>query len=156
MNSEWFKNRANQKFKESIDLLNKVKDNIYYIHAVKEGYAIAQININNLEWTQAALKAAEELDTILSEYIFHIIDIIDSDISEYLQLVKTNSIEGGTHKAVAQEIIIDGINVYCPECRELIADTYQHGVKYVHKCPYCNQKLDWNIKTLSGGNNNDL
>ncbi len=29
--------------------------------ARKEGYAVAQININNLEWTQAALKAAEEL-----------------------------------------------------------------------------------------------
>jgi len=29
--------------------------------AREEGYAVAQININNLEWTQAALKAAEEL-----------------------------------------------------------------------------------------------
>lgn len=29
--------------------------------ARKEGYAVAQININNLEWTQSALKAAEEV-----------------------------------------------------------------------------------------------
>lgn len=31
------------------------------IKARKEGYAVAQININNLEWTQAALLVAEEL-----------------------------------------------------------------------------------------------
>ena len=132
MNSEWFKNRANQKFKESIDLLNKVKDNIQYIRDVKRAYGY-------------------ELDTMIPKYTFHIVDIIDNDISECLELVKTNSIEGGTHKAVAQKIIIDGSNVYCPECNELIADTYQHGVKYVHKCPYCNQKLDW-----ERGNDNDL
>ncbi len=29
--------------------------------AREEGYAVAQININNLEWTQSALKAAEEV-----------------------------------------------------------------------------------------------
>lgn len=34
------------------DMLNKAR---------KEGYAVAQININNLEWTQAALLVAEEL-----------------------------------------------------------------------------------------------
>lgn len=34
------------------EMLNKAR---------KEGYAVAQININNLEWTHAALKAAEEL-----------------------------------------------------------------------------------------------
>jgi fructose-bisphosphate aldolase class II len=31
------------------------------IKAHKEGYAVAQININNLEWTQLVLKVAEEL-----------------------------------------------------------------------------------------------
>lgn len=118
MNREWFKNRANQKFKESIDLLNKVKDNIHYIHAVNEAYGY-------------------ELDT----------EILKRYINESLELVKTNSIEGGTHKAVAHKIVIDGINVYCPVCTELIADTYQNGVKYVHKCPYCNQRLDWEIQT---------
>ena len=29
--------------------------------ARKEGYAVAQININNLEWTKSALQVAEEL-----------------------------------------------------------------------------------------------
>ncbi len=32
-----------------------------FIKAHKEGYAVAQININNLEWTQLVLKVAEEL-----------------------------------------------------------------------------------------------
>lgn len=36
------------------EMLNKAR---------KEGYAVAQININNLEWTQAALKAAQELNS---------------------------------------------------------------------------------------------
>lgn len=128
MTKEWFKDRANQKFKESIDLLNKVKDNIQYIHDVKKAYDY-------------------ELDTEIFKGTFYILDMIDSNINESLKLVKTNSIEGGTHKTVAHTIIIDGINVYCPVCTELIADTYQNGVKYVHKCPYCDQKLDWEIKT---------
>ncbi|NLN50941.1 MAG: class II fructose-1,6-bisphosphate aldolase [Acholeplasmataceae bacterium] len=36
------------------EMLNKAR---------KEGYAVAQININNLEWTQSALKAAQELNS---------------------------------------------------------------------------------------------
>ena len=134
MNSEWFKNRANQKFKESIDLLNKVKDNIQYIRDVKKAYGY-------------------ELDTEIFKGTFFILDEIDSNINESLELVKTNSTSVGTHKAVAQKVIIDGCNVYCPACKELIADTYQHGVKYVHKCPYCNQKLDWEIEVIMRCNN---
>ena len=134
----WFKNRANQKFDESIDLLYKVRDNIQYIKDVKETYGY-------------------ELDTILCKYTFHIIEIIDNDISECLKLVKTNSIETMKSKAVAQKVIVDGFNVYCPVCKELIVDTYQWGVTYVRKCPYCNQKLDWKIELdLIGGNINDL
>ncbi len=138
MNKEWFKNRANEKFDESIELLIKVKHNIQYIREVKETYGY-------------------ELDTILFKGTFYTLDQIDNNINESLELVEINSIEGGTHKAVVQEIIVDGFNVYCPVCKELITDTYQPGVKYVHKCPYCNQKLDWEIESdLIGGNNNDL
>lgn len=134
MNRQWFKDRANHKFKESIDLLNKVKDNIQYIKDVKKAYGY-------------------ELDTLIFKGTFFIIDPIDSCISEFLKFVKNNSIEGGTHETVAQKVVIDGFNVYCPECSELIADTYQNGVKYVHKCPYCNQKLDWEIEMIKGCNN---
>lgn len=88
MNREWFKNRANQKFKESIDLLNKVKDNIHYITAVKEVYGY-------------------ELDTEIFKGTFLILDEIVININKSLELVKTNSIEGGTHKAVAREVILD-------------------------------------------------
>lgn len=124
MNSKWFKARANQKFKECIEVLNKVKDNIQYIRDVKKTYDY-------------------ELDTILFKGTFYILDLIDSNINESLNLVKTNNIEGGTHQAVARKILVEGLNVYCPECKKLITDTYQGGVKYTHKCPYCNQKLDW-------------
>ena len=150
MNSAWFKNRANQKFDVSIDLLYKVKDNIQYIRGVKETYGY-------------------KLDTILREDAFHIIDTIDNNISECLKLMNTNSLEIMRLKTVAQKrmversktialkVIVRGINVYCPVCVELITDTYQHGVTYVHKCPYCNQKLDWEIESdLIGGNYNDL
>src|SRR5690554_4437344 len=121
MNREWFKNRANQKLDESIDLLYKVKDNIQYIKDMKGTYGY-------------------ELDTILRKYSFHIIEIIDNDINECIKLVRSNSIETMKSKAFAQKVIVDENNVYCPACKELIADTYQYGVKYVHKCPYCNQK----------------
>ena len=83
--------------------------------------------------------------------------------------MKTNSLETMRSKTIAQKVLVEnsktialkvivrGSNVYCPVCVELIADTYQHGVKYVHKCPYCNQKLDWEIESdLIGGNYNDL
>ena len=144
MNKEWFKNRANIRFDELVDLLYKVKDNIQYIKGVKETYGY-------------------ELDTVLRKDTFHIIDTIDNDISECLKLVKTNSLETMRSKTIAQKVLVErsktialkvivrGINVYCPVCAELIADTYQKGVKNVHKCPYCNQKLDW-----KGGNVNDL
>lgn len=36
------------------EMLNKARE---------EGYAVAQININNLEWTQSALKAAQEVNS---------------------------------------------------------------------------------------------
>ncbi len=149
MNSEWFKNRANQKFDETMELLYKVKDNISYIKGVNETYGY-------------------ELDTILRKYAFHIIDIIDNDISECLKLMKTNSLEIMRSKTLAQKVLVErskavalkvlvrGINVYCPVCVELIADTYQHGVTYVHKCPYCNQKLDWEMESDLIGGNNDL
>jgi hypothetical protein len=138
MNREWFKNRANQKFKESIDLLNKVRDNIQYIKDVKNAYGY-------------------ELDTLIFKGTFFILDEIDININKSLELVKTNSIEGGTHETIAQKVIIDGFSVYCPVCTELIADTYLWGVNYVHKCPYCNQKLNWKIESdLIGGNVNDL
>ena len=150
MNKEWFKNRANIRFDELVDLLYKVKDNIQYIKGVKETYGY-------------------ELDTVLRKDTFHIIDTIDNDISECLKLVKTNSLETMRSKTIAQKVLVErsktialkvivrGINVYCPVCAELIADTYKNGVTYVHKCPYCNQKLDWEIESdLIGGNYNDL
>ena len=40
-------------------MLVSAKDMLKKAH--KEGYAVAQININNLEWTQLVLKVAEEL-----------------------------------------------------------------------------------------------
>lgn len=40
-------------------MLVSAKDMLIKAH--KEGYAVAQININNLEWTQLVLKVAEEL-----------------------------------------------------------------------------------------------
>ena len=78
MNREWFKNRANQKFKESIDLLNKVKDNIQYIRDVKKAYGY-------------------KLDDEIFKGTFFILDQIDSNINESLELVETNSIEGGNN-----------------------------------------------------------
>ncbi len=73
MTREWFESRANQKFKESIDLLNKVKDNIQYIRNVKKAYDY-------------------DLDEEIFKGTFYILDLIDSNINESLKLVKTNSI----------------------------------------------------------------
>ncbi len=84
--------------------------------ALKEGYAVGQFNINNLEWTKAILLTAEELRS-------PVILGVSEGAAEYMTGFKTVS--------AMVNAMIDGLNITVPVALHIDHGTYEGAKKAI-------------------------